>query len=115
MTTCMAGVAVLAVEFHSNADLLRPGSCLPQPQVTDMTVGLGRLQSPFAESPLDASRLKLLLEEVDLAAEGLALLVHGPVAIDFGHKAPIVNREFVELATEGGVGGSTPPESGNEP
>src|SRR5258707_12413443 len=111
----MAGIAVLTDEIRPNADLLRPGPCLSQPQVADLTVGLGRFQPAFAKPPFDTSRLKLLLEEVDLTAEGLALLVHGPVAINLRHEAPVMNGEFVELAMEGGVGGSAPPKGSNEP
>src|SRR5258708_38763662 len=57
--TSMAGIAVLTDEIRSNADLLRPGPHLPQPQVADLTVGLGRFQPSFTAPPLDASRLKL--------------------------------------------------------
>src|SRR5713226_5484699 len=115
MPTSMAGIAVLADEVRPNADLLRPGPCLSQLQVADLSIGLSHFQPAFAEPPLDASRLKLLLEEVDLAAERLALLVHGAIAVDLSHKTPVVNGELVELAAEGGVRGSTPPEGGNEP
>src|SRR5258708_4814620 len=113
--TSMAGVAVLPNEIRSNADLFRPSPRLAQPQVADLTVSLGRLQPPFAKPPFDARRLKLLVEQVDLTAEGLTLLVHSPVTVDLCHEPPVVDGEFVELATEGGVGGSTPPEGRNKP
>ncbi len=59
--------------------------------------------------------MELLVEEIDLAAERLALLVHCPVSIDLGHEAPVVNGKFVELVAEGGKCGPTPTEGGNEP
>ena len=111
----MAGVAILADEVRPNADLFGSGPCLPQSQVADLSIGFGCLQPPLAKPPFDASRLKLLFKEIDLAAERLALLVHGSVAIDLGHETPVVNGEFVELMTEGGVCGSAPTESGNKP
>src|SRR5260370_28413583 len=102
----MAGIAVLADKVRPNADLLRAGPRLPQPQVTDLSIGLSRFQPTLAEPPFDASRLKLLFEEIDLAAERLALFVHGMIVVDLGHEAPVVDGEFVELAAEGGVRGS---------
>ncbi len=111
----MAGIAVLSDEIRSDTDLLSPGPRLSQPQMADLTVGLGRLQPTLAKPPFDASRLKLLLEEIDLTAEGLALLVHGLVTVDFGHKTLVVDGEFIELATESGVGGPASPKGRNEP
>ncbi len=95
----MAGVAVLANQVCPDAVLLCSGSCLPQPQVADLLISLGHLQPPLAEPLFESGRLELLVEEVDLTAERLALLVHCSVSVDFGHEAPVVNGEFVELAT----------------
>src|SRR5229473_292446 len=111
----MAGVAVLADEVRPDTDLFRSGPCLPQSQMADLTVGLGCLQPTLAKPPFDAGCLKLLLQQVDLTAQGLALLVHGSVPIDFCNEAPIVNGEFVELATESGVGGPASPKGCDEP
>src|SRR5258708_4160297 len=111
----MAGVAILSDEVRSDTDLFRPGPGLSQSQVADLTVGLGCLQPTLAEPPFEASRLELLFEEVDLTAEGLTLLVHGSVPIDFCHKTPVVDGELVELAAEGGVGGSASPKGCDEP
>src|SRR5258708_4574680 len=113
--TSMAGVTVLADEIRSNTDLFGPGPRLPQPQVADLPIGFSRFPPTLAKPPLDASRLKLLLQEVDLGAERLALLVHGAVAVDFGHEAPVVNGELVKLAAEGGIGSPAPSKGGNEP
>ena len=111
----MAGIAILADEVRPDADLFRSGPCLPQPQMADLSVGFGCFQPTFAKPSFDASRLKLLFKEIDLAAERLALLVHGTVTIDLGHETPIVNGEFVKLVTEGGICGSAPAKGGNEP
>src|SRR5258708_24807110 len=111
----MGGVAVLVDEVRPDADLLRPSPHLSQPQMADLMVSFGRFQPPFAKPPFDVSCLKLLFKEIDLAAEGLALLVHGSLAVDLGHKTPVVDGELVELAAKGGVGGSAPTEGGNEP
>src|SRR5258708_35320022 len=113
--TSMAGVTILADEVRPDADLLRSCPCLPQPQMADLSVGFGCFQPTLAKPPFDASRLKLLFKEVDLAAEHLALLVHGAVTIDLGHETPVVNGELVKLATEGGICGSTPAKGGDEP
>src|SRR5258708_35476512 len=115
MPTSMAGIAILADEVRPNADLLRPGPCLPQPQVADLPIGFGRLQPTLAKPSLEASHLKLLFEEVNLAAERLALLVHGAIAVNLSHEPPVVNGELVELAAEGGVRGPAPSKGGNEP
>src|SRR5260370_23099079 len=96
--TSMAGVAVLADKVCPDAVLFRPGPCLPQPQVADLPVSLGCLQPTLAKPPFELDRLKLLPKEAALAAERLALLVHGAVAVDFSHETPVVDGEFVELA-----------------
>src|SRR5258708_35908275 len=83
--------------------------------MADLSIRLGRLQPPLAKTPFDASRLKRLFEEADLTAERLALLVHCSVLVDLGHESPVVYREFVELAAEGGVRGSGSTEGGDEP
>ncbi len=111
----MAGIAILTDEVRPDADLLGSGPSLPQSQVVDLSIGLGRFQSTFAKPPLDASRLQLLFEEVDLAGERLTLLIHSTVAIDLGHETPVVNGELVKLAVEGGVRGPTPSEGRNKP
>ncbi len=111
----MAGIAILADEVRPNVDLLHPGPCLPQSQVADLPVGFGRFQPTLAKPPLDTSCLKLLFKEVNLAAERLALLVHGAVAVNLGHETPVVNGELVELAAEGGIRGPAPSKGGNEP
>ena len=111
----MAGVVVLVDEVRPNADLFGPGPCLSQPQVADLSIGFSRFQPTLAKPPLDTGHLKLLLEEVDLAADQLALLVHGPVSIDLGHKTPVVDGELVELAVEGGVCGPAPSKGGDKP
>ena len=111
----MAGIAILADEVCPDVDLFGSGPGLSQSQMADLSVGFGRFQPTFTKPPLDTGRLQLLFKEVDLAGERLALLVHGAVAIDLGHETPVVDGEFVELATEGGIGGSTPPEGSNEP
>src|SRR5258708_26642041 len=111
----MGGVAVVVNQVRPDAVLLCSSSCLPQSQVADLSISLGRLQPPFAEPPFETGRLELLIEEVDLTAERLALLVHHPVPVDFGHEAPIMNGEFIELTAKGGEGGSAPTAGGNDP
>ncbi len=69
MPTSMAGIAILANEICSDAVLLCSGPRLPQSQVADLSVSLGCLQPSLAEPLFDMGCLKLLLEEVDLAAE----------------------------------------------
>ncbi len=81
----------------------------------DLTVGFGCLQSPLAKAPFEAGRLELLVEEVDLAAERLALLIHGSVPIDFGHETPVMNGKLIELTTECGEHGSAPAQGSDEP
>jgi len=83
--------------------------------MADLAIGLGRLQPTFAETPLETGRLKLLLEEINLTAEGLTLLVDTPVAVDFGHEAPVMDGEFVKLAAKGGIGSAAPPQGSEEP
>jgi len=78
----------------------------------DLAIGPGGLKSPFAETLLHTSRLDLLFEEIDLTAQRLALLVHGTVMVDLGHKTPVVDGELVECSTKGGEGGTTPPQGG---
>src|SRR5258707_557438 len=111
----MAGVAILMDKARSDADLLRPSSRLPQPKMAALPICFGRFQPPFAKAPLEASRLKLLLEEVHLGAEGLALFVHGTVSVNLSHKPPVMDGELVELAAEGGVGGPASPKGCEEP
>src|SRR5258707_14350482 len=111
----MAGVAILADEVRPNADLFGSGPRLPQPQVADLSIGFGCLQPPLAKPPFNASRLELLLEKVDLAAERLALLIHGAVTVDFGHEAPVVDGELIELAPESGIRSPAPTKGGNKP
>src|SRR5258708_13280350 len=103
MPTSMAGIAVLADEVHPDADLFRSGSHLSQPQMADLLVGFGCLQPTLAKPSFDASRLKLLFKEIDLAAECLALLIHGSVAIDLSHKTPILNAKLFALALKAGT------------
>src|SRR5260370_31153360 len=83
--------------------------------MADLAISLGRFHPPLAEPPFEMGHLELLVEEVDLTAEGLALLVHRSVSVNFGHEAPIMDGEFVELATEHYEHGSAPTEGGNEP
>src|SRR5712692_2542238 len=83
--------------------------------MADLMVGLGSFEPPLAEAAFHASHLEFLLEEIDLTAEQLALLVHGVVSIDLCHKTPVVDSEFVEFSTECGVGGSAPTEGGYKP
>ncbi len=65
-----------------------------------MMVGFGRFESPLAEPSFHMGCLELLLEEVDLTAERLALLVHRLVSVDLRHETPVVHGEFVELPVE---------------
>ena len=85
----IAGLAVLAYQVHPDVILLCSGSCLPQLQVTDLAVCFGCFKPPLAEPAFHAGYLELLVEEVDLATERLALLVHSAVSIDFCHETQL--------------------------
>ena len=65
----IVGLAVLVHQVCSNAIFLCLGSHLSQVQVADLTVCSGCLEPPSAEAVLHLSRLDLLFEEVDLAAQ----------------------------------------------
>ncbi len=107
-STSMPSLPILAYQVHSNPVLLLTGPHLTQSQMTDLAVSPGGFESPFAETPLHLSHLDLLLKEVDLTAQHLALFVHCVIAVDFGHKTPVVDSELVELPSEGSEGGATP-------
>ena len=83
--------------------------------MADLTVGPGGFKPSFAKLSFHASHLELLLEEVDLTAERLTLLIHGAIPVDFGHKTPVVDGKLVEFSMECGESGATPSESGYEP
>ncbi len=83
--------------------------------MADLTICLCHFEPPFAEALFHPSHLDLLLEEINLGAQGLALLVHGPILVDFGHKTPIVAGELVEHAADHGKGGPASHQSGQEP
>ena len=51
--------------------------------------------------------LLFLLEQVDLGGQGLALLIHHPIVINFSHKTPIVTGELVEGMADCGKSGAT--------
>ena len=108
----MLSIPILAYEVHPNSVLLLTGPGLTQSQMADLVVGPSGLESPFTETLFHSSRLDLLLEEIDLAAQRLALFVHHVVTVDFGHKAPVVNGKFVEFSPEGGEGSATPSQGG---
>ncbi len=113
--TSIAGLAILVYQVCSDMVLLCPGSCLPQSQVVDLTVRSSRLESPFAETLLHSSCLDLLLKEVDLTAQRLTLLIHGPVAVDLGYETPVVDGKLIECSMERCEGGTTPPQGGYKP
>src|SRR5258707_13886017 len=110
--TSMPSLPVLAYQVHPDPILLLSGSGLTQPQMLDLAVGAGSFESPFAKTPFHSDHLDLLLKEVNLAIQCLALFIHGAVAVDFGHKTPVVDGELVECSTKGGKGGTTPPQGG---
>ena len=70
------------------------------------------LEPPFTETSLHVGHLHLLLKEIDLTAERLALFVHHMVPVDLSHETPIVDCEFVKLAMDCGKGGATPSQGG---
>ncbi len=107
----MPSLSILAYQVRPDPVLLLTGPGLTQPQMLNLAVGSGGFESPFAETSFHSSRLHLLLKEIDLAAQHLALLVHDVVTVDFGHKTPVVDRELVEHSMKGGKGGTTPPQS----
>src|SRR5258708_796205 len=110
--TSILSLLILVNQVHPNPVLFLTGPGLTQLQVTDLSVGPGGFKSPFAETPFHSSHLNLLFKEIDLATQCLALLVHGVVTVNFGHKTPIVDSEFVELLPKGSKGGATPPQGG---
>ena len=73
--------------------------------MADLTIRLCHFKLPLAETPFHPSHLYLLLKEVDLRGQQLALLVYGLISVDFSHKTPIVAGELVEHATDHGEGG----------
>ncbi len=68
--------------------------------MVDLTICLCRFESSLAETPFYPNRLYLLFEEVDLGGQRLALLIHGLVSVDFGHKTPIVAGELVKCTMD---------------
>ncbi len=78
-------------------------------------VSPGSLESPFAETSLHVSSLDLLVKEIDLAAQRLALFVHGTVTIDLSHETPVVDGKFVEFLPESGEGCATSSQGGQKP
>ncbi len=86
--------------------LLMLGPHLTQVETADVLVGFGCFESPFTETLFHTCRLHLLLDEVELSREALALLIHRAVPIDFGHKPPIVGGELVKGVAERGEGGT---------
>src|SRR5258708_21559947 len=115
MPTSMSSLLILVHQVCPNSVLLLTHPGLTQPQMADLAVGSGGFKSPFAETSLHSSHLDLLFKEVDLAAQRLALLVHGLVVVNLGHEAPIVDGELVKCAAECSEGGATPPQGGYEP
>src|SRR5216684_7941112 len=83
--------------------------------MADLMICLCRFKPPFAEASFHSSHLYFLLKEVDLGGQHLALLIHGTVSVDFGHKTPIVAGELVECATDCGKGCATSHQGGQEP
>ena len=71
----MTGSVVLAYQVCSDLVLLMPGPGLSQPQVVDLTICPCCLEPPFTKAPFDPSHLHLLLEEVDLGGQCLALVL----------------------------------------
>src|SRR5713226_2606859 len=91
MSTSMSSLSILAYQVRPDPVLLLACSGLAQPQMLDLAVGPGGFESPFAETVLHSSHLDLLFKEINLATQRLALLIHGAVAVDLGHKTPIVD------------------------
>ncbi len=105
----------LAKQIFSYLVLFMSHPCLAQTETADILVGLGRFKSPFTETSFHSCRFHLLLDEVDLGREALALLVHGLIPIDLSHKTPIVGGELVEGVAESGKGGATSHQCREEP
>src|SRR5258708_3989783 len=104
-TTVSPSHLVKQISSHLVLFVSRP--CLTQMETADVLVGLGCLKSPFTEASFHSRRFHLLLDEVDLGREALALLVHCPIPINLSHKTPIVGGELVEGTAESGKGGAT--------
>src|SRR5258708_39224382 len=81
--------------------------CLPQLQMVDVMVGTCCLKPPSAEASFGSGCLYLLLEQVNLGGQHLALLIHGPVLVDLSHKTPIITGELVKCLMDSGEGGAT--------
>ena len=83
--------------------------------MADLLIHPCRFEPPFAKAPLHSGRLDLLFKEVNLGAQHLALFVHGPILVDFGHKTPIVAGELVKGMADRGKSGPTSHQGGQEP
>ncbi len=76
--------------------------------MVDMLICSCCFEPPFAEALLGPSCVYLLLKQVDLGFQCLALFVHGLVAVNFSHKTPIVLGKLVKGAADGGESGPAP-------
>ena len=111
----MTSPLVLPHQVHPTSVLFDLGPCLTQSQMADLSICLCHFEPPFAKALFHLGHLDLLLKEVNLGAQQLALFVHCVVAIDFGHKTPVVDGEFIKLSSEGGEGGAASPQGRYEP
>src|SRR5258708_8911488 len=105
MPMSMASLVVLAHHVHPNSVLFVSGPCLTQLQMADLTIHPCCFESSLAETLFHPGHLYLLFEEINLGGQRLALLVHGMVPVDFGHKTPIVAGELVKCMAEHCEGG----------
>jgi hypothetical protein len=91
------------------------GPMLPQMQVFDLLGGLAYLQFSLTQLLLDTERFHLGEELIDLGQSGLALLIEGLEAINFGHVSPVVLGKSFEPSMKRGKCGGRAHECGKEP
>ena len=110
----MTSPLVLPHQVHPTSVLFDLGPCLTQSQMADLSICLCHFEPPFAKALFHSGCLDLLLKEVNLGAQCLALFIHGLVLVNFGHKTPIVAGELVERMVDHGESGPASHQGGQK-
>jgi hypothetical protein len=91
------------------------GPVLPQVQVLNLLGCPPHLQPPLGKLQLDAKRLHLIEELVDLRQSRLALFVEGAEVVDLCHISSVVLGECIEPLAKCGKGGGRSHECREKP